>query len=124
MSMLSNNKCILAYRVPEAEIKALKEDGFKIIEVSEEMSEMTISDILEGLRFETVNINSPKETVIIFNDFSDEEIKSAVGSIRQRFKGGIFAAVTPTSIEWKVSYLVEHLIEEREWYLKSRKGRA
>ena len=120
--MLSNNKCILAYRVPEAEIKALKEDGFKIIEVSEEMSEMTISDILEGLRFETVNINSPKETVIIFNDFSDEEIKSAVGSIRQRFKGGIFATVTPTSIEWKVSYLVEHLIEEREWYLKSQKS--
>ena len=56
--------------------------------------------------------------------FSDLEIKSAITEIRKRFKGGIFAAVTPTSIEWKFSYLVEHLIEEREWYLKSQKGRA
>jgi hypothetical protein len=122
--MLSNNKCILAYSVPEEELNALKEDGFKIIEISAEMAEMTISDILEGLRFQTVNADLPKETVIIFNGFSDEEIKSAVRSIRQRFKGGIFAAVTPTSINWKFSYLVEHLIEEREWYLKSQKGRA
>lgn len=122
--MLSNNKCILAYSVPQEELNALKEDGFKIIEISAEMAEMTISDILEGLRFQTVNADLPKETVIIFNDFSDEEIKSTVRSIRQRFKGGIFAAVTPTSIEWKFSYLVEHLIEEREWYLNNQKGRA
>ena len=52
------------------------------------------------------------------------EIKSAISEIRKRFKGGIFAAVTPTSIQWKFSYLVEHLIEEREWYLNKQKGRA
>lgn len=122
--MLSNNKCILAYCLPEEELNSLKENGFKVIEISAEMAEMTISNILDGLRFETVNANLPNETVILFNDFSDEEIKEAVSSIRQRFKGGIFAAVTPNSIKWKVSYLVEHLIEEREWYLKSQKGRA
>ncbi|MGG7144082.1 DUF3783 domain-containing protein [Clostridium nigeriense] len=122
--MLSNNKCILAYCLPEEELNSLKEDGFKVIEISAEMAEMTISNILDGLRFETFNANLPNETVILFNDFSDEEIKDAVRSIRQRFKDGIFAAVTPNSINWKVSYLVEHLIEEREWYLKSQKGRA
>ncbi|MGG7059581.1 DUF3783 domain-containing protein [Clostridium nigeriense] len=122
--MLSNNKCILAYCLPEEELNTLKEDGFKVIEISAEMAEMTISNILDGLRFETVNANLPNETVILFNDFSDEEIKEAISSIRQRFKGGIFAAVTPNSIKWKISYLVEHLIEEREWYLKSQKGRA
>ena len=88
------------------------------------MTEMKISDILDGLRFETVTNNIiVDETVILFNDFSDEEISQIIASIRQRFKGGIFAAVTPSSIEWKFSYLVEHLIEEREWYLKNQKGR-
>ncbi len=122
--MLSNNKCILIYNLPENEVNELKNDGFKLIEISKEMGEMTIFDMLNGLRFETVSSNLPNETVILFNDFSDLEIKSAISEIRKRFKGGIFAAVTPTSIEWKFSYLVEHLIEEREWYLKSQKGRA
>lgn len=122
--MLSNNKCILLYNVPEEELKELRNEGFKLIEVSNEMAEMTVFDILEGLRFETINVDLPKETVILFNDFSDEEIKLAITGIRKRFKGGIFAAVTPTSIQWKFSYLVEHLIEEREWYLKNKKGRA
>ena len=122
--MLSNNKCILIYNLPENESNELKNNGFKLIEISKEMSEMTISDILNGLKFETVNSNLPNETVILFNNFSDLEIKSAITEIRKRFKGGIFAAVTPTSIRWKFSYLVEHLIEEREWYLKSQKGRA
>lgn len=122
--MLSNNKCILVYNLPEDEANELKNNGFHLIEISNEMAEMTVFDILRGLRFETVNLNLPNETVILFNDFSDLEIKSAISEIRKRFKGGIFAAVTPTSIEWKFSYLVEHLIEEREWYLRNQKGRA
>ena len=122
--MLSNNKCILVHNVPEEEIRELRNEGFKLIEVSKEMTEMTIFDILDGLRFETVNADLPEETVILFNDFSDEEIKLAIAGIRKRFKEGIFAAVTPTSVEWKFGYLVEHLIEEKEWYLKNQKGRA
>ncbi|MDV4150150.1 DUF3783 domain-containing protein [Clostridium sp. AL.422] len=122
--MLSNDKCILIYNAPESELKELRNEGYKLIEVSKEMTEMTVSDILHGLRFETVNVELPNETVILFNCFSDEEIKLAITGIRQRFKGGIFAAVTPTSIEWKFSYLIEHLIEEREWYLKNQKGRS
>lgn len=122
--MLSNNKCILVYNAPEEEVKILQGEGFKIIEVSEEMGEMTVSDILKGLKFETVNSNVSKETVILFNDFSDNEISLIIKEVRQRFKGGIFATVTPNSIEWKFSYLVEHLIEEREWYLNNQKGRA
>lgn len=122
--MLSNNKCILVHNVPEEELNELRNDGFKVIGVSSEMSEMTVFDILNGLRFETVNADLPKEAIILFNGFSDEEIKLAIATIRKRFKEGIFAAVTPTSIEWKFSYLVEHLIEEKEWYLRSQKGRA
>ncbi|MBQ6820198.1 MAG: DUF3783 domain-containing protein [Clostridium sp.] len=122
--MLSNNKCILVYNIPKEEIQNLKNDGFKLIEVTEEMTNMRVIEILNGLKFETVDRGLTKEAVILFNDFSDEEIKSSISMIRQRFKNGIFAVVTPSSIEWRFSYLVEHLIEEREWYLKNQKGRA
>lgn len=121
--MLSGNKSILASNAPLEEIKILKEKGINVIEVSNEMTEMKISDILDGFRFETVTNNIANETVILFNSFSDEEIKLIMSDIRKRLKGGIFAVVTPTSIEWKFNYLVEHLIEEREWYLKNQKGR-
>ena len=122
--MLSNNKSILVYNAPKEEVSVLKNQGIKVVEVSPEMAEMTIADILGGLKFETISDSLPNESVILFNDFSDEEIRSIIKDIRQRFKGGIFATVTPTSIEWKFSYLIEHLIEEREWYLKNQKGRA
>ncbi len=122
--MLDNNKCILAYNVPEREINILKEEGFKIILISSEMTEMTIRDILNGLKFETFNANLRKESVILFNNFSDEELRETIRSIRQNIKGGILATVTPVSIEWKFNYLVEHLVEEREWYLKQQKGRS
>lgn len=121
--MLDNNKCILAYNVPEREINILKEEGFKVILISSEMTEMTIRDILDGLKFETFNSNLRNESVILFNNFSDEELKETIRSIRQNIKGGILATVTPVSIEWKFNYLVEHLVEEREWYLKQQKGR-
>lgn len=122
--MLDNDKCILVYNVPEREVDILKEQGFKLINILPEMVEMTIKDILSGLRFETVNSNSRKESVILFNNFPDEELKESIGKIRQKIKGGILATVTETSVNWKFNYLVEHLIEEREWYLKQQKGRA
>ncbi|KLE17439.1 DUF3783 domain-containing protein [Clostridium sp. C8] len=122
--MLDNNKCILAYNVPEREINILKEEGFKVILISSEMTEMTIRDILDGLKFETFNSSLRNESVILFNNFSDEELRETIRSIRQNIKGGILATVTPVSIEWKFNYLVEHLVEEREWYLKQQKGRS
>lgn len=122
--MLSNNKCILVYNIPESEIKELNNNSFNIIKVSEEMGEMTISDILSGLRFETINTNIKSEPLILFNNFSDEEIKLTISSIRKRFNKGIFAVITPSSVNWKFSYLLEHLIEEREWYLNNKKGRT
>lgn len=122
--MLKNNKCVLTYNAPEEVIEDLVISGYKLINVSSEMVDMTISDIINGLRFETVKANLPKETVVLFNNFSDEEVMINIKSIRQFYKEGIFAVVTDASMEWKFSYLVEHLIEERKWHLKNQKGRA
>lgn len=65
--MLDNNKCILVYNVPERELNILKEEGIKLLEISSEMVEMTVKDILNGLKFETFNSNPRRESVILFN---------------------------------------------------------
>ena len=122
--MLDNNKCILVYNVLENDLKAIEKEGYKIIIVKDDMTNMTIKDILEGLKFETFNPKSINESVILFNNFSDEELKICIKKIRETVKGGILATVTENSINWEFNYLAEHLVEEREWYLKQQKGRA
>lgn len=122
--MLDNNKCILAYNFSEFELNILKNGNIKVIEVSPEMIEMTIKDILGGLRFKTFNPNPIKEKTILFNNFTDDDIQPVIKVIRQKIKGGLLAVVTPTTIDWKFSYLVKHLIEEREWFLNQQKGRG
>lgn len=122
--MLDNNKCILAYNFSEFELNILKSEDIKVIEISPEMIEMTIKDILDGLKFKIFNPNPIKEKAIIFNNFTDSEIQPAVKVIRQKIKGGLLAVVTPTTIDWKFNYLINHLIEEREWFLNQQKGRS
>lgn len=122
--MLDNNKCILVYNVPQNDLKAIEKEGYKIIIVKNDMTNMTIKDILEGLKFETFNPKPINESVILFNNFSDEELKTCIKKIRETVKGGILATVTENSINWEFNYLAEHLAEEREWYLKQQKGRA
>lgn len=119
--MLDNNKCILVYNFSEIELKFLKDGNIKVIEISAEMLEMTIKDILSGLKFKTFNPSPIKEKTIIFNNFTDAEIQPAVKALRQKVKGGLLAVVTPTTIDWKFSYLIKHLKEEREWFLNQKK---
>lgn len=121
--MLSNNKCILAYNIPEAELNLLKEEKFKVIVIKPEMVDMTIFQILGGFRFENVNENVSKEPVILFNGFSDKELRNTIKQIRTKFSLGILATVTQTSLKWKVSNLINHLVEEREWHNAQRKGK-
>lgn len=121
--MLDNNKCILAYNFSEFELGILKLGNIKVIEVSFEMVEMTIKDILDGLKFKTFNPNPIKEKTILFNNFTDKELQEQIKQIRQKVKGGLLAVVTPTTMDWKFNYLIEHLIEEREWFLNQQKGR-
>jgi len=98
------NKLVDAKKIPKIKI------------ISSEMSKMKISDILEGYKFEIYNGNLPKERLVIFNNLNDIEINDAIKCLKEIGKGIIMAVVTPTSIEWTFEYLLEHLIEERQWY--------
>lgn len=121
--LLQNNKVALIYGLIEEELKNVSEvlnNNYKVINPS--MGKMKISDILNGVKLEVYNCNLPSEKLIIFNNFGDEELKNAMRTIKTIIQPApIFAIVTHTSVDWTFEYLLEHLIEEREWYRKQGK---
>lgn len=119
--ILDNNKCILVYGLPNTELSNLKELGYKITEITPEMCEMTVMDVLLGIKLEVFNNNPIKEKVIVYNNLSEDELRKAIKDTREKIKDGILAVVTQQSINWKVSDLIKHLIDEKEWYSQFRK---
>lgn len=119
--MLDNKKCILVYGLSNIELKEISELNYKIIEITTEMYEMTIKDILSGMKLCIFNSNPIKEKVILYNNLSQSELKEAIKDTRKSIKDGILAMVTEKSINWKVNYLIKQLIEEKQWYSKARK---
>ena len=107
VGMLDNNKCILVYGLSNIELLNLSELGYKIIEITPEMCEMTLMDVLKGTRLDIFNCNPIKEKVIF--------------DTRKKIKYGILAVVTEQSINWKINHLIKHLKDEKEWYSKVRK---
>lgn len=116
--MLDNNKCILVYKLSPIEISRTKELGFKVVEVTSDMLDMTVKNILDGYRFKTYKEKPPKEKVVVFNSLSDNELKTIVGEIREIFKGGVLAVVTENTVNWKFESLIDHLQEEKQYYMK------
>lgn len=93
---------------------------YKVIE--ESMGEMKIKDILNGLKLDIYNCRLPQEKVILLNNFNDEELEKVIKDLRANLiSKPILAVVTETSIEWTFENLLEHLIEEREWFKNRRK---
>lgn len=120
--LLENRKALLAYGLSEEEIKKISSNGTKVIIIQEDMAEMKIKDILTGFRFTISDKVLPKEKVILFNSYNDKDIKSSITYIKKTIPDAIMAVVTNTSIQWTFNYLLEHLIEEREWYNSQQKG--
>lgn len=119
--MIDNKKCILVYGLSSIELKDISELNYKIIEITTEMCEMTIKDILSGMRLYIFNSNPIKEKIILYNNLSQSELKEAIKDTRKSIKDGILAMVTEKSINWKVNYLIKQLIDEKQWYSKARK---
>jgi len=100
-------------------IETKKIPGYK--NINNEMAKMKIGDILKGYKFEIYNGSLPKEKVVVFNNFDDNEINTSIKCLKDISKEIIMAVVTPTSIDWTFEYLIEHLIEERQWYKNNKK---
>lgn len=122
--MAISNKCILAYGLDKEQIDKIKGQNIKVIEVNNNMALMKIEDIIN----ESTNDNSYdelplNEKALIFNGFKDEQLKVTIRYIRGFVQGGVLAISTPQNYKWTFSYLLEHLIEEREWFKEQQKGR-
>jgi hypothetical protein len=126
--MLNNNKMIIIFGLCEEEKeildKVIKQEGlpsYKVI--TKEMAAMTIKDIAAGLKFEVSDEKLPNERVVLFNNFTDEELDKGIRAVKTSLTPmPILAVVTPTSFDWTFKYLLEHLIEEREWFKAQKRG--
>lgn len=115
------SKCILVYGLSEEEIKKLKKINFKVIKIEKNMSFMKIKDILNKKEVIDEESSLPKEKVILFNGYGQNQLRTTIKSVRNIITGGILAVVTPISINWTFERLISHLILERE--LVDTKGR-
>lgn len=115
------SKCVLVYGLSEEEIKKLKKINFKVIKIEKNMSFMKIKDILNKKEVIDKESSLPKEKVILFNGYGQNQLRTTIKSVRNLITGGILAVVTPISINWTFERLISHLILERE--LVDTKGR-
>ena len=122
--MATSNKCILAYGLQEEEIKKIESQNVKVIEINDNMVLMKLEDILsEGINENSYDELPLNEKALIFNGFKDEQLKVTIRYIRGFIKGGVLAVSTAQNYKWTFKYLLEHLVEEREWFESQQKGR-
>ncbi|WP_234117168.1 DUF3783 domain-containing protein [Clostridium hydrogenum] len=124
---MENKSQVLIYGFTNDEISQIKETFNEskipsILTLSESMAKMKINDIMEGKENLTDDTKLPDEKLVLFNNVSDKKIEKVIPAvIKISNKKPIFAVVTPVSINWSLKYLIEHMIDERSWYLKNNK---
>lgn len=119
--MAVTNKCILTYGLNKEEIKKIESQNIKVIEIKNDMILMKLEDIIKENEYEASYEGLPlNEKAIIFNGFKEEQLKFTIRYIRGFIKGGVLAVSTPQNYKWTFKYLLEHLLEEREWYEASK----
>ena len=122
--MALNSKCILAYGLNPDEIKKIESQNIKVIEINTNMVSMTLEDIICEKTNENLIEELPlSEKALIFNGFKDDHLKTTIRYIRGFVKGGVLAISTAQNYKWTFKYLLEHLVEEREWFEAQQKGR-
>lgn len=115
--MAINYQCILAYGLTQEELDKIRKRRLKVKEVTNENASMRIVDILCEESKENTYAELPvNEKALIFNGYNDKELRNTIKFIRTFIEGGVLAVVTEQSSQWTFKDLMEHLIEEREWY--------
>lgn len=115
--MAINYQCILAYGLTQEELDKIQKRKLKVKEVTNENASMRIVDILCEESKENTYAELPvNEKALIFNGYNDKELRNTIKFIRTFIEDGVLAVVTEQSSQWTFKDLMEHLIEEREWY--------
>lgn len=122
--MAKNKKCVLVYGLSKEEINKIESQNITVIEIKNNMISMTLENIInESISEDSYDELPLDEKALIFNGFKDEQLKVTIRYIRGFIQGGILAISTPQNCKWTFKYLLEHLIEEREWFQTQQKGR-
>lgn len=124
-----NKKVILTYGLSDDEVEILNKEfegkvDDKCIVIKETMGNLKMKEILSGDFKEDEEFTMPLEKTIIFNNFPPQQLQASVKKVRAILESRpILATVTPISINWRFNKLVEHLVEEREQFKNSTKGK-
>jgi len=119
-----NEKIILAYGLTIVEQEKLNsllltQNILPCKVIQKDMGNFTIKEMLQNIESSKDKIELPDEKLLLFSNYEDKQLYALIDSIRSiKSSETILAAVTPTSVNWTVSYLFEHLIGEREAYRK------
>ena len=119
--MLSDCKTLLVYGLTKEEIQKIALKTERVTEITANMADTKIIDILNRVKKNVSEAELPDEKVIIFNKYTDSELQKKVKFIRNKIDNPVLAVVTPTSMNWTFKDLLEHLIAEREFY-KNQEG--
>lgn len=110
-------KKILTFKLHIDEKKFL-EDNIKdaeFIEIKEDMVDMEIKDIIAKSEYTKSHHKTPDDSIILFNEFKNDEVLAIVDKIRKNFEiKPILAVVTEHSRNFKFTYLLSHLHEEKK----------
>ncbi len=112
---------LLLIGFPEDEVKRLKEKYADIIPIAADMEDRVLEEIIkEGKSSENYQILGDQRMVIM-HDVPKENLSKLISKIRKEIgKHIIFATSTPTSLKWKISDLMEELLEEDRYFREQR----
>ena len=116
----NQRRVLLVHGLDGMDLARLQLMGHDMVVVNNENGGGLIRDLIEN-QGQPAKAELPEEKVVIFNGYSDEDLKAGVIAIRSSFPDKpIIAAVTDNSYNWAFEYLlVDHLIQDRNWNLKN-----
>ncbi|PKK39925.1 hypothetical protein ABB02_00714 [Clostridiaceae bacterium JG1575] len=113
-------RVLLTHALDPMDLAKLEVLGHEILVVNDANGGATLKELLEAKAAPTKK-PLPLEKVVIFNGYSEADLKQGVLAIRESFPvRPIIAAVTDHSYLWSFEFLLtEHLIADRDWNLRN-----
>jgi len=108
---------LLLIGFPKDEVEKLEKKYEDIIPVSAQMENKVLEEIIkEGKNTENYKVLG-EQRMVIMHDVPKENLSKIIRDIREEIgEHIIFATSTPTSLKWKISDLMEELLEEDRYF--------
>lgn len=124
MNSIFKERLLLAYGLEKEELDKLNLKfntvcKKPILEITPDMGNCTLEQILKGQEVKISLRVLPKEKVVIFNGFQGVYLQNGVKAVREVLgTEPILASTTPNSVKMPLYELIDHLIQEKALYKK------